>query len=92
MFQYVSVLSIRKDLPTLKASQSLKLENKLTLVLVTEQKHSRGGGGDLLPCFGDVLFQLIQWCNAQFPLYIRQAPLFASQHLGQSLDLLFYLK
>lgn len=54
-------------------------------------EHLRSGGGDLLPGFGDVLFQLIERCDAQLPLNVSQLPLFGCKHLGQSLDLILYL-
>lgn len=51
----------------------------------------RGGGGDILPGFADVLFQLIEGCDAQFPLHFSNLLLFGCQNLGQSLDLILYL-
>lgn len=51
----------------------------------------RSGGGDLLPGFGDVLFQLIERRDAQLPLNVCQLLLFDSQHLRQSQDLIFNL-
>lgn len=54
-------------------------------------KYLRSGGGDLLPGFGDVLFQLIERCDAQLPLNVRQLLLLGCQHLGQSQDLILNL-
>ncbi len=55
-------------------------------------EYLRGGGGDLLPGFGDVLFQLIERCDAQLPLNVRQLLLLGCQHLRQSLDLILNLQ
>lgn len=52
----------------------------------------RSGGSDLLPGFGDVLFQLIKRGDAQLPLNFSQLLVFGCQHLGQSLDLIFDLR
>lgn len=54
-------------------------------------QYLRSGGSDLLPGFGDVLFQLIKRSDAQLPLNFSQLLVFGCQHLGQSLDLIFDL-
>lgn len=51
----------------------------------------RSGGGDILPGFGDVLLQLIEGCDAQLPLNVRQLLLLDCQHLRQRLDFILYL-
>ena len=54
-------------------------------------EYSRRGGGDLLPGFGDVVFEFIERRDTQLPLNVRQLPLLGCQHLGQSLDLILNL-
>lgn len=51
----------------------------------------RGGGGDLLPGFGDVLFQLVERRDAQLSLNVCQLLLLGCEHLRQSLDLILNL-
>lgn len=54
--------------------------------------HIRCGCSDFLPALAQVLLQLVEWSDTQFPLDLCQVPLLGSQHLSKSLDFLLHLQ
>lgn len=45
-----------------------------------------------MPALAQVLFELVEWIDAQLPLDLRHLLLLGRQHLSESLDLIFNLQ
>lgn len=53
--------------------------------------HLRAGGLDVLPAFGQALFEVTEWAQTQLPPDVCCRFFFDQKHLAQSLDLLLHL-
>lgn len=54
--------------------------------------HLRGGGLDILPAFGQILFKITEWAHTQLSPDIHCIFLFGKENLPQSLYFILHLK